>query len=686
VNTPLIIQMQSVECGAACLGIILGYYGKFVSLGELRHKCGVTRDGCNGLDILKAGHSYELSGQAFQTNAEALVDIRKPAILFWDTAHFVVLEGFSKNKVFINDPSYGHMEIERAEFDVRYSGIAFIFDPKPSFKRSAMPREGFISLAKSWKLRPSFFLFLALSCFLLVLPFLTLPTLLRLFIDFVYESDVLQWKELCLIFCFGALGFGLIFSLFYFSSIHRAFRSVSMQSSSRFFWRMLRLPVTFYDEREPREIALRLNENQDLQKAFIEEFLPAQTLLLFSFIYACILFSYDIVTASLTMIASLATLICMYAVDKKRIQSLALFEKDAKLSQSYGLEILHSMEAIKASGSENYFFTKWLSHYTRFINAEQIIGKKGIFLSVAPLFIQLFCTGLLLGFGGSHVLSGKLTLGMLAAFQVFFILFVIPFRTFVGLSERFARGRKELLRTNDILYTETDPLFSHEGSYSKELTGHLEFKDVVFSYYPSSPPIVQELSFTLRPGEWLGITGQIGSGKSTVGKLCAALLHPRSGRILFDGKKIREIAPDVFRNSVCWIGRQSYLFEASLKDNIALWREVSKEDLYAACKKALIHEWIMNLPQQYETKVLSHGKNLSHGQKQQIEIARAFLVKPKLLILDEALNSLDRDLQQKILQSLKQEKISCLLISVQESLLQECDEIFFLEEGKRIDT
>lgn len=673
------MQMQTIECGAASLGIILGYYKKFVSLGELRYECSVARDGCNGLDIVQAAKHYGLEASAYRSDERELEQKKQPAILFWDDKHFVVLEGFSRKKVFINDPAFGHLAISREEFRQRYSKVAFMFQPGPEFTKSEKEKTVWEQVqVKKWPL----YLFLALSGLLLVIPFIALPMIFRMYIDFAYHSNLVSLKLESLLFFFSALSLGILFSAFYFSVIHKIFRRISAASSAHFLKRVLRLPLAFYEQRDPREIGLRLEAGQRAIQLLIEEMIPAITQVCFSFIFAGILFAYDKITASAAVGSSLICLVAMYGFS--RLSARATLEKELKILKTNNLDSLDSMESIKTVHAESHFFAKWQKLYTRYLNAEQLGGKSRALLDVAPLFNQLICTALLLGFGSLEIIRGHLSFGMLAASQILLLLFFTPFRRFIALTEKFAEIRKNFARMDDINHTELDRAFTaQKTAEAVENTLRLELKEISFSYYPNTAPYLENFSFEIEENKWIGLTGKIGSGKSTIAKLAAALVHPQRGRVCFRGRSMSEITSLELRKSVAWINHETFLFQGSIKENIKCGKkEISDERLFEIAKGLGLHTWILEKQNGYDEQLVERGRNLSQGQKQQIELARALLAKPEVLIWDEALNALDTAKQKSVLHFLRSLNISCLFITSRRFILQECDEVLVLEEGK----
>lgn len=675
VNTPLLLQMQTIECGAASLGIILGYYGKYLTLAELREKCSISRDGSNTFDILQAAAHYGLEGEGYQKEMEELEELNAPAILFWDYTHFLVLEGFSETMVYLNDPAYGHYAVSREEFKNHYSGIVLTFKKGVAFQQSIYQPGLLQKLQSIWKGRGSSLFFFFAASMLVLFATLTVPITFRIFIDHHY-SNVTGWKLQWLGIILFILLFGVTLSRFYLTLLKKIASKVSVHYASMFVWKMLRLPLSYFQQRDPREIAGRVELSRTISQYIIKEAFPAAIQFFLSIIYAWLMFEYDAIVASVTLFGAIGSLVILYYVDRAERPLMALASKDANFSESVAFTALHAIESIKIVGAETPYFEKWAGLYTRAINGSQRAGKRERLITLFPFFIQLFSSALLLGTGGEEVVNGNLTLGMLVALQILLMFFIAPFKNFIKTYQNFKHLQRNLGRLEDVGQAEIDRAFEKKETMKPRLTGNIEFKDVTFGYYPFAAPYFDKISFHIKPGKWIGITGLISSGKSTLGKLAAALLYPWKGEILYDGYQWNEIEENYFRESIGWISQDSFVFAGSLRENITLWdTSITDSELEEVCRLVGIQ-----IPK--DCWISEDGKNLSYSEKQQIEIARIFLKKPSLLVIDEGLNTLTLPLQKQILGYLKELKCTTIFITYQQSVLDACDEVIMMEQGR----
>jgi ABC-type bacteriocin/lantibiotic exporter with double-glycine peptidase domain len=680
IHTPLMMQMQTIECGAASLGIVLGYYGKYISFQELRYRCNISQNGSNSYDIIQAAAFYGLEGEGYQMDTEKLEELRSPAILFWDYTHFLVLEGFSEKMVYLNDPAYGPIAIPRTEFNDHYSGIALVFRVGETFSKSKTPPGLWQKLKEQWKGHLSAYLFFFLSGILILLPTLAVPLVFRIFIDH-HNSNMLDWKFELLGILFFSMTFGIFFNAFQLSLLKTIASKFSILVSSRILWKLLRLPISFYQQRDPREICSRIDLSRQVSHVTLKEAIPAAIQLFLSLIYAALMFRYSILVASVSLFGAIFCIGIMYLLYRADRLPYAVANKEAEISEMAGLTGLENIEWIKAAGAESYFFTKWAGLYTRFINSTQLTGKKGTLLSVFPFFIQLLSSALLLGTGGQQVISGKLTLGKLGALQILLMLFLAPLRNFIQTYQDLIHIQKNISRIDDVDQAELDLSFQKTPSVAatSKLLGDLEFRNVAFGYYQFAPAFLENISFRVTQGKWLGITGLISSGKSTLGKLAASLIYPWQGEILYDGLNWNE----TLRNSVGWVSQDSFIFAGTIQENITLWNpSIKEEELFKVCEGVGLHEIVLRKPKKYDDWISEDGKNLTYSERQQLEIARALLRKPSILIIDEGLNAIEPALQRKILDFLSSLTCTCLFITYQNSILQECEEVLVMEKGK----
>jgi ATP-binding cassette, subfamily C, bacterial len=690
IKTPTVIQMEAVECGPASLSIILAHYGKYIPLEELRHVCAVSRHGSSCINLLKAAGKYDLEAGGFRMELHELQHSEEPCILFWKFQHFIVLEGFSKDKVYINDPQTGPRQISYQELDEGFTGIALKFKPTKAFKREGRPPSLLKDIYSRLKNTPGPLVFFALTGFCLLLPGLALPAFSRVFIDVILNKNTHTFNGVF----FGSLiSFAAIAALLTGLQQYLLLRlnaKLSIQFSSDFLWHILRLPLSFYTQRYSGEIGYRMLNNSILSQAMTGALATTSIDLFLIIFYGVVIFFYDPMIASIGWSAAILALIAMGLGLRSRKDACARLQQEMGQSIGTSIEALNHIETVKGSGLESRFFSRWGGLYVKNINAQQDLGKKDALLSVLPLFLQSIAIASLLVVGSYRILQGSLTIGMLIALQILLISFLLPVNRFINFGQTIQQIKIYLGRLNDVMQNPVDKIYIREASKKPEgppahakLSGRLEFRNVTFGYSLFEPPLVENLSFILKPGQKIALVGPTASGKTTIAKLASNLLHPWSGEILFDGKTFFELLPELFHRSLAHVDQEIFLFEGTVRDNLTLWdSHVPDEELHQAVADAGLSQELFSRPQGLDYLLREEGRNLSSGERQRMEIARALAVHPSLLVLDEATSGLDSEKEKQISNNIRRRACSCLMIAHRLSTVKDCDEILVLDKGK----
>lgn len=696
VRTPNILQMEAVECGAAALAIVLGYHRRFVPLEELRVECGVSRDGSKATNIVKAARKYGFTAKGFKKEPGALRDLPLPMIAHWNFNHFLVVEGFDDQRVFLNDPAVGPTEVTTEEFDKAFTGVVLTFEPTEQFAPAGQ-RAGLIApLRRRARGLTAALGFVVLVGMALLLPGLVAPTFTRVFVDQVLVKGLEAWmRPLLLLMAATALTVGALTAL-QGRYLLRIEARLSLANSSRFFWHVLRLPIDFFNQRYAGEIGNRVHINNRVAVLLSRDLATTALSLMVVVIYAFLMLQYDLVLSLLSVaIAAINVLALRYVAARRGVLSQRMQQDRSKLMGT-AMGGLQTIETVKASGSEPDFFARWAGYQAKVVNATQQLQLTEIFLGAVPPLLLSVNVALVLGIGGLRVIDGHLTMGMLMTFQALTLAFLAPVNRLVGLGGQLQELQAGLNRLDDVLCAPLDPSAQNltepsasddDGSDSEQglrrLEGYLSLREVSFGYSRLDPPLVDKLSLELQPGSRIALVGGSGSGKSTVAKLVAGLYAPWSGEILFDGRPRAEVPRAVMAQSLTVVDQDISMFEGTLRDNLTLWDQtVSELRLTNAAKDACIHDDITARPGAYGASVEEAGRNFSGGQRQRLEIARALVVNPRILVLDEATSALDPTTEKIIDDNLRRRGCTCLIVAHRLSTIRDCDEIIVLEKGK----
>lgn len=686
IKTPTIIQMEAVECGAASLGIVLGYFGRFIPLEELRVMCGVSRDGSKASNMCKAARNLGLSAKGYRKEVEDLLTMRLPIIVFWNFNHFLVVEGFKGDKVYLNDPKTGPRVISKDEFDLSFTGIAIEFELTPDFKKGGKKASFIGPLKRRLEGSGQGLLFVLLASLGLIIPGLLVPTFSRIFVDDILVRGR-EWIVPLLI----AMGVtavvraGLTWLQQYY--LLRMETKLALSSSSQFFWHILRLPIQFFHQRMSGEIATRVEINDRVAKLLSGELATTLLSIILVAFYAILMFQYDIILTLISIsIVALNVVALRYFARKRRDANQKLLQEQGKLigTAMNGLTII---ETLKATGAESDFFARWAGYHAKTINAEQNLGLSSQLLSAIPPFLTSLNTTVVLAFGAYQVMNGNMTLGMLVAFQALMLNFLNPVNDLVTLGSRLQEVEGDMNKLDDVLRHRRDDYVEQaklpEDIAEVQLAGYLELKNVTFGYNKLDKPLIENLSLSLRPGMRVALVGSSGSGKSTVAKLVAGLYEPWSGEILFDGKRRDEIPRHILNNSLAMVDQDIFMFEGNIRENLTLWDDtIPQTSVIQAAKDAHIHNDIVTRAGSYNHPVEEAGRNFSGGQRQRMEIARALVQNPTLLVLDEATSALDPVTEKIIDNNLRMRGCTCVIIAHRLSTIRDSDEIIMLEYGK----
>ncbi|MDD3654040.1 MAG: NHLP family bacteriocin export ABC transporter peptidase/permease/ATPase subunit [Desulfotomaculaceae bacterium] len=692
VKVPTVLQMEAVECGAASLAMILAYWGRYVALEELRIACGVSRDGSKASNVLKAARSYGLIAKGYRREPAALKEMKLPAVIHWNFNHFLVLEGFEQGKVYLNDPGSGPRVVTEDEFDQSFTGIVLTFEPGPDFVKSGAKPNILSALKKRLAGSHVALTFVILVGLLLVIPGLVIPVFSRIFVDDI----LLGGKENWLIPLLLGMGFTMLLrGILTWSQQYYLVRletKIALHTTAQFYWHVLRLPVVFFTQRYAGDICSRMQSNDKVAQLLSGQLATNALNCVMVVFYFILMIWYNLWLALVGAAVAVINILYLRYVSRKRVdQNRKLLQDTGKLNGA-AMSGLQLIETLKANGSESDFFAKWSGYQAKALNAEQEIGVSTQLLSAIPSFLTTLTNTVVLVAGGFLIFKGEMTIGMLVAFQSLMSSFLQPVTGLVSLGSQLQEMEGDMNRIDDVLkypvdeQTEEEVRDAEGDQACEKLEGFVELKGLTFGYSPLEPPLIEDFDLKLTPGSRVALVGGSGSGKSTVAKLIAGIYKPWSGEILFDGKRRESIARAAINRSLAMVDQDIGLFQGSIRDNITLWdHTVSEFDLIRAAKDAFIHDDITSRPGGYDQTLDEGGSNFSGGQRQRLEIARALVGNPAILILDEATSALDPLTEKVIDERIRRRGCTCIIVAHRLSTIRDCDEIIVLERGKIVE-
>ena len=686
-KVPVIMQMEALECGAACLAMVAAYYGKWVPLEQVRRDCGVSRDGSNARNVLVAARSYGFAAKGYRYEPDSLrTDGQFPCIIHWNMEHFVVLNGFTKDKAVLNDPARGLVSVSMEEFDRSFTGICLILEPGADFTPGGKPKSVLEFARHRLKGAGPAIAFVVLCTIIGSLLGIIQPAFSRIFYDRLLTGQNPEWfmpfmAALIVFSCLQVFIAGV--QMLYSNRINARFAVVG---STSFLWKVLHLPMDFFSQRLAGDIQARQSSNAGVANALVNTFAPLSLQLIMMVFYFVVMVRYSWQLTLLGLVSIAVNMAMARVISQKRINLSRVQMRDGGKLSSATISGIEMIETIKASGAENGFFGRWAG-YQASVNTQQMrSARMEQILGLIPSVISVVCSSAITIAGAWLTMNGQFTVGMIAQFQGFLSSFSGPIGSLISAGQSLMEMRTEMERIEDVMQYPDDPAFhtapdEAEGSFEK-LSGMVELKNVTFGYSRLAQPLIRDFNLTLKPGSRVALVGASGCGKSTVAKLISGLYQPWSGEILFDGQPMGSISREKLTGSLAVVDQDIVIFEDTIANNIRMW-DTSIEDFEVtlAAWDAQIYHDIMRRDGGFQNKLTEGGKDLSGGQRQRLEIARVLAQDPTIIIMDEATSALDAKTEYEVVSAIRNRGITCIVVAHRLSTIRDCDEILVMDGG-----
>jgi len=673
------------DSGLSCLVVIASFYQLPTHAEHLSHSHGKSGAVFSSTEIIQAGRSLGLKVQATKSTWQRLQKTALPIIVQHKDGEFFVLAGIKENKVLIQNPlESAPQSLTQAQFLASWNGQAILFTRRASLTNLAGKFDISWFIPALLKYKKLFFEVLLASFFLQLFALLT-PLFFQVVIDKVLVHHGMTTLDVLAI---GLLAISLfevvLTGLRTYLFSHTANR-VDVMLGAKLFKHLLALPIAYFEARRVGDSVARVRELESIRNFLTGAALTLVVDLFFTLVFFVVLYYY-----SPLLTAIVAGAIPFYIVLSLVITPVLRKRLDEKFSrgaenQAFLVESITGIQTLKALAVEPQMQQRWEEQLAAYVSASFKANNLGNIANQVAGFINKVTTVLILWVGAGAVMSGALSVGQLIAFNMISGRVSGPILRLVQLWQDFQQAGISIQRLGDILNSPTEPGYNPGRAALPQLSGKVEFDHVTFRYTPERSEVLKNICLTIAAGEVIGIVGRSGSGKSTLTKLVQRLYVPESGRVLIDGVDLALIEPAWLRRQVGVVLQENYLFNRSVRDNIALSNPgVEMAHIIQAAKMSGAHEFILELPEGYDTLVGEHGSNLSGGQRQRIAIARALITEPKILIFDEATSALDYESENIIQTNMREicKDRTVFIIAHRLSAVRQCNRILVVEKGQ----
>jgi len=686
VKVPVVMQLENIECGAASLNMILGYYEKWIPLEQIRTDCGVNRDGSSAKNIFKAAENYGLEVEAYKFELDEIKsEATFPCIIHWNFNHFLVLRGFQGEWAYLTCPSQGEQRISMEEFDKGFTGVCLMFKPGPNFTTSGKKKSSIDYIKSKFRGLGLMIVFSFLLTLFTSLITMITPVFSRVFYDSVLPKTNPTWTYPFLGLLIAISCCQILLALL--SRLHNLKTSgkLDVVSTSSFMWRVLRLPIRFFSHRMVGDILSRKESQAMISNEIVDRVSPMPIQFVMMIAYFIIMITYNWILALIGLVSAIFDIFIARIISKKRMNSSRVLMRDNAKASATATAGFEMIETIKSSGAEDGYFARWAGYQAGSNEGSARYNRITAYYSIAPDIVSTICSSTILAIGLYLTIQGQFTLGMITAFQGYLASFSSPLQTFIEAGKELQEMQVSIERLDDVMNYPIDEIFNSDSSdidEYKKLSGSIEIDDITFGYSLLDEPLIKNFSASIKRGSSIAFVGASGCGKSTLSKLISGIEKPWSGSITFDGKTVSQINRSIFTSSVAVVDQDITIFEDSIKNNVKMYdNSIEDFEMILAARDAQIHDDIMQRDGGYDYVLCDGGKDFSGGQKQRLEIARVLAGDPSICILDEATSALDAKTEHEAVKAIKERNITCIVIAHRLSTIRDCDEIIVLDHG-----
>ena len=697
VKVPQIMQMEELECGAACLAMILAYHGRWEPLEKVRERCGVSRDGSKASNVLRAARSYGLEAYGVSSRTESLkAKDSFPCIIFWNFNHFVVLCGFKGGYAYLNDPACGTTRVPMAEFEESFTGVVLFFGKTDAFREGGRRPSTLRYARERLAGTGSTIAFVMLTAAFMSLANIANTSLGQVFMDRILSGDNPDWlMPVMLIMVVLTIISGVV-SILNVLYLLRIRGRIAVVSSSRFMRHLLHLPVRFFSQRMVGDLQQRQSSNESIAFSLIGQCAPVLVNVFMLVLYLTIMARYSLLLTAVGVATVLLNTALASLISAKRVNIARSLTANTGKLYSVGISGIEMIETIKAAGAENSYFARWAGFQAAVNRDNARASRLNEYLGTLPQALSSLADVAVMVIGIWLIVKGRFTPGMLLAFTGFLSSFMRPVNELTSLGQTVQEMATQMERIEDVMNYEAstpeecdDPsevALQKERFGREKLRGKIDLDHVTFGYAPLDPPLIEDFDLHVEPGQWVALVGPSGCGKSTIAKLVSGLYEPWSGTVSFDDMRAQDVPRAILRGSLAVVDQDIVVFDDTIAENVRLWDDSIEDfEVILACRDADIHEVVASREGGYLSRVMPGGRNFSGGQLQRLEIARVLAKDPSIIILDEATSALDARTEAEVTRRIRDRGCTCIVVAHRLSTIRDCDEIVVLDGGHVIE-
>ena len=690
--------MDQSDCGAVALAIVLRYFGCTIPMPTLRQQCGVSRSGTSINTLAQVANQYGMKATiATRETYQDLMERPFPLILFWEKKHFVVLEGFKGENVYINNPSVGRYKISKEVFQRCFSGVSVQLEPTEQFKKSNADKSCLAYCLQLFKEDHAHLLFLTITTLFLTLPGLIIPFFSRFYIDeYLISHHINQLSSVFLIMlCILSLQFMLTYLQ---RKVLRQFEcKIATTQIIKLIKIIMAMPIYFFTHRKAGTLNHCLQSSDRFTETLIGPVFSAFTNAIQMIVYLSVMFYCNATLSGIACAMLIITILCFYSMKTQRINLSAQTKNELSNLTSATLNYLAMIPQLKSINSQYDPFSQWQQQFTPYLKTYRRLSFFNTFSTTMTTFILAMTNILLLTIAMLQINKQALSIGEFIAFNGLVVSLNMLFLQFVNLAGQYQVMQVDYDKISDLFSqsseTNTTPPKARTTPTTHPLLyttpnckGKIEIINLTFGYNHQEEPILRNLSLVIEARSRVALIGTSGCGKSTLAKLISGLYQPWSGNILIDGIPLSKLSTEERAQLIGFVNQEQFFFKGTLEENLSLWTpHYTDTELRQATQTACIDE-LLQTPDGLQYQLMEGASNLSGGQRQRLEIARSLLPNPKILILDEAMSALDTLVEVQIDKNIRASDKTVLIIAHRFNTIIDADRIHIIENGQICDS